>query len=86
MDNKVVVTLYDHMKNTKTDLELDLDISALELFNGLNEAYQWGIDASDIQNSYLSMENPIALLRGNRKLSAFGVRDGSVIHYIRHGS
>lgn len=84
MDNKVVVTLYDHKNNKKTDLELDPDISALELFNGLNEAFQWGIDASDIQNSYLSMENPIALLRGNKKLGEFGIRNGSVIHYIRH--
>ena len=84
MDNKVVVTLYDHKNNKTTDLELDPDISALELFNGLNEAFQWGIDASDIQNSYLSMENPIALLRGNKKLGEFGIRNGSVIHYIRH--
>ena len=84
MDNKVVVTLYDHKNNKTTDLELDPDISALELFNGLNEAFQWGIDASDIQNSYLSMENPIALLRGNKKLGEFGIRNGSIIHYIRH--
>lgn len=84
MDNKVVVTLYDHKNNKMTDLELDPDISALELFKGLNEAFKWGIEASDIQNSYLSMENPIALLRGNKKLGDFGIRNGSVIHYIRH--
>lgn len=84
MDNKVVVILYDHKNNRKTDLEIDPDISALELFNGLNEAFGWGIEASDIQNSYLSMENPIALLRGNKKLGEFGIRNGSVIHYIRH--
>lgn len=84
MDNKAVVTLVDHKNNKKTDLELDLEISALELFNGLNEAFQWGIDASDIENSYLAMENPIALLRGNKTLGEFGVRNGSVIHYIRH--
>ena len=84
MDNKAVVTLIDHKNNKKTDLELDLEISALELFNGLNEAFQWGIDASDIETSYLAMENPIALLRGNKTLGEFGVRNGSVIHYIRH--
>ncbi len=84
MDNKVVVTLFDHKKNQQTDLELDLEITALELFNGLNEAFQWGVEAADFDHCYLSAENPIALVKGNKKLEEFGLRNGSVLHYIRH--
>ncbi len=84
MENKVIVSFIDHKNNNTIDLELDLDITALELFQGLNEAFKWGHEASDIHNSYLTMENPIALLKGNKKLSEFGVRNGSVIHYIRN--
>lgn len=84
MDNKVIVTLYEHYNNRRTDLELDLEITALELFNGLNEAFGWGSNPSDISDSYLAAENPIALLKGNKKLKEFGLRNGSIIHYVRH--
>ena len=83
MDNKVIVTLYDHTSDKATDLELDLDITALELFYGLDEAFGWGSAGGDIQNCYLAAENPIALLRGNKKLGEFGIRNGSILHYIR---
>lgn len=63
------------------DLEVPLDISANDLVNGLNIAYELDIDTSDIKNCYLKMENPIALLKGNKTLAEFGVRNGSVINF-----
>ena len=58
------------------DIEVPLDISANDLVNGLNIAYK-----SDIKNCYLKMENPIALLKGNKTLAEFGLRNGSIINF-----
>ena len=66
-------------KNLSLDLEIPLNISANELVEALNTAYDLGIDVSDIKNCYLKSENPIALLKGNKTLFEFGLRDGSVI-------
>lgn len=63
------------------DLEVPLDISANELVVALNTAYELGIDTTDIKNCYLKAENPIALLKGNKTLAEFGIRNGSVINY-----
>jgi uncharacterized ubiquitin-like protein YukD len=68
-------------KNFTVDLEVPLDISANDLVNALNTAYELGIDTSDIKNCYLKAENPIALLKGNKTLAEFGLRNGSVINY-----
>ena len=63
------------------DIEVPLDISANDLVNGLNIAYKLGIDTSDIKDCYLKMENPIALLKGNKTLAEFGLRNGSIINF-----
>lgn len=68
-------------RNFTVDLEVPLDISANDLVNALNIAYELGIDTSDIKNSYLKAENPIALLKGNKTLAEFGLRNGSVINF-----
>ncbi len=68
-------------RNYTVDLEVPLDISANELVVALNSAYELGIDTSDIKNCYLKTENPIALLRGNKTLAEFGLRNGSIIIY-----
>lgn len=66
-------------KNLSLDLEIPLSISANELVEALNTAYDLNIDVSDIKSCYLKSENPIALLKGNKTLAEFGLRDGSVI-------
>ncbi len=66
-------------KNLSLDLEIPLSISTNELVEALNTAYDLNIDVSDIKNCYLKSENPIALLKGNKTLAEFGLRDGSVI-------
>ncbi len=63
------------------DLEIPLSISANDLVLALNSAYELGIDTSNIKNCYLKAERPIALLKGNKSLENFGVRNGTIIYY-----
>ena len=85
MENKAIVIFKIHKRNFEVDLEVPLDISANELVIGLNTAYDLGIDVSDVKNCYLKAENPIALLKGNKLLSEFGVRNGTVINFTEWG-
>lgn len=79
--NKAVVIFRIHKRNFETDLEVPLDISANDLVLALNTAYDLGIDTSNIQNCYLKAERPIVLLKGNKLLADFGVRNGTVITF-----
>jgi len=81
MGNKAVIIFNITKRNFSVDLEVPLDISANELVVALNSAYDLGIDVSDVKNCYLKAENPIALLKGNKKLSDYGVRNGTVINF-----
>ena len=65
------------------DLEIPLNISANELVIALNTAYELGIDTSDIKSCYLKAERPIVLLKGNKTLAEFGIRNGSVINFTK---
>lgn len=80
-NDTAIVVLNVPKKNISVDLEIPLDISANELVLALNAAYELGIDISNIKDCYLKSENPIALLKGNKSLSEFGLRNGSVINY-----
>ncbi len=62
------------------DVRVPLEISANELVISLNSAYDLGIDTQDYRQCYLRCERPIALLRGERSLRDFGVRNGTLIH------
>lgn len=62
-------------------MEIPLDISANDLVIALNSAYDLGIDTSDVKNCYLKAENPIALLKGNKLLSDYGIRNATVINF-----
>jgi len=75
-----IITLNITKRNFTVDLEVPLDISANDLVNALNSAYDLDIDTSDIKNCYLKAENPIALIKGNKTLAEFGLRNGSVIN------
>ncbi|MGN0517477.1 MAG: hypothetical protein ACI4II_01985, partial [Acutalibacteraceae bacterium] len=68
--------------NFKCDIEVPLNISANDLVIAVNNAFDLNIDTSDINNCFLSTENPIALLRGNKELSMFNIRNGTVINYM----
>ena len=81
MENKAIVIFRIERRNFEADLEVPLDISANELVLALNTAYRLEIDISDVKNCYLKAENPIALLKGNKLLSDFGVRNATVINF-----
>ena len=81
MNEKAIVIFNIVNRNFQVDLEIPLNISANELVVALNTAYELGIDITDVKNCYLKAENPIALLKGNRLLSEFGVRNGTVIYF-----
>lgn len=82
MDNEKVIVIFKITKrNVNVDLEIPLNITANDLVYALNTAYELNIDTSDINNCYLKAENPIALLRGNKILSDYGLRNGSIIYY-----
>ncbi len=79
--NKAVVIFRVLKRNFETDLEVPLDISANDLVLALNNAYDLEIDTSNIQNCYLKAERPIVLLKGNKSLADFGIRNGTVINF-----
>lgn len=82
MAKETAIIIFNIIKRHFTvDLEVPLDISANDLVNALNTAYDLHIDTSDIKNCYLKAENPIALLKGNKTLKEFGLRTGSVINF-----
>ena len=82
MAKETAIVIFNmHKRNESVDLEIPLDISANELVIALNAAYDLNIDVNDIKNCHLKAENPIALLRGNKTLAEYGIRNGSVIHY-----
>lgn len=82
MNRDIAIIVFNIVKRKiSVDLEVPLNITANELVVALNTAYELGIDTSNIKNCYLKAENPIALLRGNKTLSEYGIRNGSVITF-----
>lgn len=81
--DKIVVIFRNIKNNTQTDIEIPLDITANDLLISLNKAYDLGIDVSDLTQCYLSTENPIELLRGNKTLRESHLRNGTVINFVR---
>ena len=81
MDERIVVTLNIVKRGVSYDIDIPTNISALELLNGLNQAYDLKVDTSDVKKCYLKTENPIALLRGNKLIEDYKLRNGSIINY-----
>ena len=77
-----VVVFNNRVLGETFDLEVPLDISANELFEALNIAFNFGVDKNDMKKYHFSCERPIALLRGEKELKEFGVRNGTVINYF----
>ena len=81
MDDKAIIIFKMLRKNMEVDLEIPLGITPTDLVIALNTAYELGIDTNDMKNCYLKAENPIAFLKGNRTLSEYGVRNGTIINF-----
>lgn len=78
---KAIIIFEITKKNLSFDLEVPLSISANDLVLALNSAYELGIDVTSIKNCYLKAERPIALLKGNKSLADFGVRNGTIVYF-----
>lgn len=76
----IVIILNFHKLNKLVDIEVPLNISAKELLFALNVAYKLNIDTEDMSKCYLKSENPIALLKGDKTLREYKLRDGSIIN------
>ena len=77
-----IITVNLMTARQRYDLEVPLDISANDLCSAIFQKYlpeQHG----DVQQYYLKVERPIALIRGERTLREYGIRDGSVINITR---
>lgn len=82
MEKETAIIIFNIIKrNFTADIEVPLDITANEFVIGLATAYELDIDLSDIKQCFLKAENPIALLKGNKLLSEFGVHNGTIINY-----
>lgn len=81
INDSAIIILNIAKRNFTVDLEIPLYISANELVVALNSAYKLGVNTTDMKDCYLKSENPIALLKGNKTLVEFGLRNGSVINY-----
>lgn len=82
MNGETAIVVFVMTKsNIVRDIEIPLYITANELVLALNEAYDLKIDTSNAMNCYLKAERPIALLKGNKSLVEFGVRNGTVIYF-----
>lgn len=76
MDN-VTIVFKAEGKNIKVDLEVPLDLSAIDFIESVNTAY--GLEIDNIDKVCLISENPIAKLSGDKTLRDFGIRQGSII-------
>lgn len=83
MSDRVIVIFEMKKRGEEVDLDIPINITAKELVIALNKAYDLKIDVSDNANCYLQMENPIALLKGNKTLEQFKIRNGSIIYFTR---
>ncbi len=80
--NNVIITINLVKEGIKRDLDVPLDISANDLCEALFERYI-PLAQNDMNSYYLKAEKPIALLRGERTLRDYGIRDGSIINITR---
>lgn len=82
MEDKAIIIVKIHKRKELYDVEVPLDISANDLVIALNQAFGLGINIGNILDCYLKMESPTALIRGNKLLRDYGMRNGSIINVI----
>lgn len=83
MNNDRIVVTFNNVKENKIiDIDIPLDISVNELIMGLDNAFDLGMDVSNISMCHLQTENPIALLKGNKTVREYGLWNGTIINYL----
>lgn len=83
MENTIIVIFNYKKMNKKIDIEIPLNISANELIYGLNAGLKLGMDLTNVADCYLCTEEPRTLLRGDKLLEEFGIRNGTIINFER---
>ncbi len=83
MDEKAVVKFVNHTAGFEVDVEVPLDITAQDLFIALNRGLKLGVNENDRYNYFLKADKPLAFLSGTETLDKFGVRNGTVINFVR---
>lgn len=83
MEQDIIVQLRLKKTNKEYDVMVPMDLTANELLLALNEAFHLNVNIGDLSQCYLQTENPIALLKGNRCISDYGLHNGSVINFTR---
>lgn len=83
MDEKVII-IFERMKTGESfDIEVPLNITVNELLYGLNEGLHLGLNLEDSSQCYLSIENPIALMKGDHLLSDYNIHHGTKVCFNR---
>lgn len=80
MEKRAIVTLNLMRRRATYDIDVPLDINASDLLEGLNAAFNLGLDVSDSSNCYVKAENPTVLMHGRRTLGEYGIMNGSIIN------
>lgn len=80
MQDRAIMIVKIFSRKEVYDIDVPLDISANDLVIALNQAFRLGIDTDNILNCYLKTERPTALIRGNKLLKDYGLRNGSIIN------
>ena len=83
MEDTAVIKFINHSNGTKLDIEVPLDITAQDLFIALNRGLYLGIDERNRYNYFFKAEKPIAFLSGSGTLRQMGVRNGTIINFVR---
>lgn len=83
MSNSAVIKFVNHSSRFELDLEVPLDITAQDLFLALNRSLNLGINEKDRYNYFLKADKPLAFLSGMETLDKFGVRNGTIINFVR---
>ena len=83
MEEKVTLIFHWTKKKESFDIEAPVKLTANELILGLNTGLSLGINVNDISQLYLKATDPIALLKGNKTLAEYGIRNGTQIWFDR---
>ena len=78
--NRAIIEFRIPERKYAADLDIPLDITAQDLIEGLNSAFGLRMDTENIRECFLTSEYPIALLKGQKTLKEYGIRNGSIIY------
>lgn len=80
MKDRAVVIVKRDKDNSVRDFDIPLNITLHEFLQSLYSIYGLKTDMEKMGMMHLSVEKPIVLLKGNKTLKEYGLRDGSTIY------